>query len=175
MIRIIVAALAIACLLIISAQSSLATPADPVEQGVRCPVCGMFVAQYEQWHAQIIIEGRDPLVFDGVKDMMAYYFNPAGYGEPVDMEMAEVWVRNYYTLDYIEARAAYYVAGSDVMGPMGEELIPFSSLGEAENFNTDHHGSEILRFAEIDARRIMEMKKKHMIQMKKMKPMKKQN
>jgi copper chaperone NosL len=169
------AVLAIACLLIISGPGSAAAPIDPVEEGERCPVCGMFVAQYGQWLAQIIIEGRDPLVFDGVKDMLAYYFDPAGYGETADMKTAEIWVRNYYTLDYIDARGAYYVVGSDVMGPMGEELIPFSSLEEAENFKTDHHGSEILRFAEIDAQQIMEMKKKHMMKMKKMKPMRKQN
>jgi copper chaperone NosL len=173
--RIISAVLAIGCLLIISAQNGFAVPIDPVEADQRCPVCGMFVAQYEQWLAQIIITSRDPLVFDGVKDMMAYYFNPAGYGEAADMETAEIWVRNYYTLDYINARAAYYVVGSDVMGPMGDELIPFSSLEEAENFKTDHHGKEILRFAEIDARQIMEMKQKHMMKMKKMKAMKKQN
>jgi nitrous oxide reductase accessory protein NosL len=173
--RIISAVLAIACLLMISALHSLAAPIDPVEENERCPVCGMFVAQYEQWLAQIIVESRDPLVFDGVKDMMAYYFNPAGYGEAVDMEKAEIWVRNYYTLDYMDARAAYYVVGSDMMGPMGDELIPFSSLEEAENFKTDHHGKEILRFAEIDAQQIMEMKKKHMMKMKKMKAIKMQN
>lgn len=150
-------------------------PTGQVAGDERCPVCGMFVAKYDQWLAQIVIEGREPLVFDGVKDMMAYYFNPAQYGEKADLSNTEIWVRNYYTLDYIDGRAALYVIGSDTMGPMGDELIPFSSRQEAENFKEDHQGTAILRFTEISAQQIMEMKKKHMMKMKNMKATKKQN
>lgn len=133
----------------------------------------MFVANYDQWLAQIVVAEQKPLVFDGVKDMMAYYFNSADYGGSVDPGNAEIWVRNYYTLDYIDGRTANYVVGSDVLGPMGEELIPFATSAEAENFRRDHGGSAVLGFEEIDAERIMEMRKKHMMKMKKMKPMKK--
>ena len=148
-------------------------PVNPVGADEKCPVCGMFVAKYDQWLAQIAIDNNKPLVFDGVKDMMAYYFDSGRYGGVADMSAAEIWVRNYYTLDYIDGRKAVYVVGSDVMGPMGEELIPFATLQEAENFKKDHHGKEILRFDEISAARIMEMKKKHMMKMKKKKAMKK--
>lgn len=153
------------------ASTGVGEPLHPVGPEEKCPVCGMFVAKYEQWLTQIV-DGQDkPLVFDGVKDMMAYYFNGPNYGGDTDMSKAEIWVRNYYTLDYIDGRAAFYVVGSDVLGPMGEELIPFSTRKEAENFKTDHHGKAILEFDEITSSQIMAMKKKHMMKMKKKKAM----
>lgn len=148
-------------------------PVDPVESATKCPVCGMFVAKYDQWLAQLLIGDQKPLVFDGVKDMMAYYFNSGRYGDGSDTASAEIWVRNYYTLDYIDGRKAMYVIGSDVMGPMGEELIPFATIREAENFKKDHHGTAILHFDEITVELVTEMKKKHMMKMKKKKAMKK--
>lgn len=159
----------IAFLMVGSAAGAIAEPLHPVGKDEKCPVCGMFVAKYDQWLAQVVVADQKPLVFDGVKDMMAYYFNSANYGGSADLSSAEIWVRNYYTLDYIDGRKAYYVIGSDVLGPMGDELIPFATSAEAENFKKDHTGTAILGFDEIDAAQIMEMKKKHMMKMKKMK------
>ncbi len=161
-----------AVLVLGAAGGGHADPLHPVGKEEKCPVCGMFVAKYEQWLAQIVVEDQKPLVFDGVKDMMAYYFNSEQYGGGSDLTGAQIWVRNYYTLDYIDGRTAFYVVGSEVLGPMGDELVPFSSLKEAETFKADYNGTAILLFDEIDAGRIMEMKKKHMMKMKKMKAQK---
>ena len=158
--------------LLLMSGAVVAEPLKRVEPNEKCPVCGMFVAKYDQWLTQIINANDKPLVFDGVKDMMAYYFNAELYGGASDLTRAEIWVRNYYTLDYIDGRSALYVVGSDVLGPMGDELIPFSTLKEAENFKKDHQGTDILGFDEITAAQIMEMKKKHMMKMKKKKAMK---
>ena len=49
----------------------------------------------------------------------------------------------------IEARSAFYVIGSDVLGPMGHELLPFEELEAAEEFLEDHEGKTILRFEEV--------------------------
>ncbi len=163
--------LAMVMLLLVSASAGLSKPLHPVGQEEKCPVCGMFVAKYEEWLSQIVNGSDKPLVFDGVKDMMAYYFDGARYGAGTDLSKAEIWVRSYYTLDYINGREAFYVVGSDVLGPMGDELIPFTTRKEAENFKTDHHGTAILSFEEITSSQIMEMKKKHMMKMKKKKAM----
>jgi len=159
--------------MVLLATHAFAEPANPVHEDAKCPVCGMYVAKFDQWLAQIVDTGTgagaEPLVFDGVKDMMAFYFDPPRYGSDIDMSTVEIWVRNYYTLDYIDGRTALYVLGSDVRGPMGDELIPFATMAEAENFMKDHRGTEIVRFDDIGAGLITEMKKKHMMKMKKMK------
>lgn len=146
-----------------------AEPVDPVNPGERCSVCGMFVAKHQAWITQLHQPGEKVLFFDGVKDMMAYYFNPSAYGGGGDPGGAEIWVKDYYHLKWMDGRAAYFVVGSDVMGPMGEELIPFDSRQAAENFMKDHKGKQILAFSEIEAPMIMAMKKEHMLKMQKMK------
>jgi copper chaperone NosL len=107
--------------------SAVAEPVDPVSPDQRCAVCGMMVAKYNPWITQIHAAGEKVVMFDGVKDMMAYYFDPAAYTGKGDMVTAEIWVKDYYTLEYLDGRKAVYVVGSDVMGPMGEELVPFGS------------------------------------------------
>ena len=49
-----------------------AAPVDPVDPDQRCPVCGMMVAKYDPWITQIHAAGEEVVMFDGVKDMMAY-------------------------------------------------------------------------------------------------------
>jgi nitrous oxide reductase accessory protein NosL len=49
----------------------------------------------------------------------------------------------------MDARAAWYVIGSDTLGPMGHELVPLKTQAEAEEFRKDHHGKRILRFDDV--------------------------
>jgi nitrous oxide reductase accessory protein NosL len=58
-------------------------------------------------------------------------------------------VTEYYGLSRVDARDAWYVVGSDLLGPMGHELIPFDSRAAAEEFMRDHDGRRILRFEEV--------------------------
>ncbi len=107
----------------------------------KCPICGMFVYKYPRWAAQIFY-GDKHFSFDGVKDMMKYYFlNKEGISKMV--------VSDYYSQKTVDAKEAYYVVGSDVYGPMGDELIPFAKESEAKTFYMDHKGSKILKFDEI--------------------------
>ena len=57
--------------------------ADTVSSQVRCLVCGMFVAKYPNWLAQIQYDNPGQTnFFDGVKDMMVFYFDPERYEAP---------------------------------------------------------------------------------------------
>ena len=126
-----------------------AEPLDVVDDKSRCPVCGMFVAKYDVWITQIHYDDKLVHSFDGVKDMMAYYFDPASFnGQPQD-KIREIWVKDYYSLKWIDARKAFFVTGSDVHGPMGHEFIPFSSRAAADSFKSDHSGEKLLSFDEI--------------------------
>lgn len=113
-----------------------------VTEDEKCPICGMFVYKYPKWAAQIFYADKH-YSFDGVKDLMKYYFlNKDG--------ISKILVTDYYSQKAIEARESFFVAGSDVYGPMGDELIPFTKLEDAKTFSLDHKGKRILRFDEID-------------------------
>lgn len=124
-------------------------PSDTVSAQTRCTVCGMFVAKYPNWLAQIQYGDQQPKFFDGVKDMMVFYFNPEQYDGAAREKISDIFVKDYYTLAWLPAQQAFYVVGSDVYGPMGYELIPFASKEAAESFSLDHHGKEVLTFKDI--------------------------
>jgi len=132
-------------------------PLDSVEEKSRCPVCGMFVAKYPNWIAQIRTVDKT-FFFDGVKDLLVFYLTPLKFDGPNQKDIKEIWVKDYYSLSLINGREAFYVYGSDVFGPMGHELIPFSSREAAESFMADHKGKVIYKFPEITPELIESMR-----------------
>jgi copper chaperone NosL len=113
----------------------------------KCPVCGMFVAKYPDFVAQIVFKDGSHAFFDGVKDMMKYYFDLPKYNPAKSMaDIGLILVSDYYKLTLIDGHKAWYVIGSDVYGPMGKELIPFQDEAAAKEFKVDHKGTAILQF-----------------------------
>ncbi len=119
-----------------------------VPQNSRCPVCGMFVAKYPKWVAIISLENGEKYYFDGVKDMMKFYFDPKRFHHD-KKTIKKIAVTDYYTLKALDAKKAFFVQGSSIYGPMGEEFIPFAAKNEAETFLQEHHGKAIYRFDTI--------------------------
>jgi nitrous oxide reductase accessory protein NosL len=124
----------------------------PVTKEDRCPVCGMFVHPYPKWITQIQFKDGSHHSFDGMKCMCRFVINSEKYDASKKREDIKlILVRDYYTLEFILHDTAFYVAGSDVFGPMGHELIPFDSEKNAATFLSDHHGVKIFRFQEINS------------------------
>ena|SRR4030043_1101854 len=116
----------------------------------KCPVCGMFVAKYPDFLAEILFKDGSYAVFDGTKDMFKYYFNLKKYNPKKRVEdIDSVYVTDYYNLALIDGYQAFYVTGSDVYGPMGKELIPLEKEDDAKEFMKDHKGQSILKFKDI--------------------------
>jgi nitrous oxide reductase accessory protein NosL len=116
----------------------------------KCPVCGMFVAKYPDWLAQIIFKDGTVFFFDGAKDMFKFYFNLKRYSPSKKTDdIRALYVTDYYSLLPVDGFSAFYVIGSDVYGPMGRELIPFGKNQEALEFKRDHKGKEILKFQQV--------------------------
>jgi nitrous oxide reductase accessory protein NosL len=119
-------------------------------KGEKCPVCGMFVARYPEWIGEIIFRDGGREVFDGAKDLFRYYLDMRRFGGTRGLgDVTALFVTDYYTLEPIDGKGAFYVVGSDVYGPMGKELIPFARREAAEEFLRDHGGTRIVRFDEI--------------------------
>lgn len=149
----------VAVLLLFAFSGDLqAAPEEKVSRDVRCAICGMFVAKYENWIVQTRLADDSVMFFDGVKDMLVFYFNPQQYSSMRQEDITEIWVKDYYTLGWLNGRKALYVIGSDVYGPMGKEFIPFSSREAADNFLQDHHGTNILSFEEITDALVLSMR-----------------
>lgn len=115
-----------------------------------CPVCGMLVSKYPQWTASVAFKDGHAHHFDGAKDLFKYLFDMPKYAAGhARADVAAIEVTEYYGLTKVDARKAFYVVGSDVLGPMGHELIPFASRADAEEFLKDHKGQRIVGFDEV--------------------------
>ena len=137
------------CLLLVCAHAEQKTPLTPPAQA-KCPVCGMFVAKYPNWVASITFRDSTSVYFDGPKDLFRFYLNPGKYiPARKQADIAGMHVKDYYSLAVIDGRRAFYVIGSNVLGPMGKELVPFARKDDAEGFMHDHQGEKILSFGDI--------------------------
>ena len=115
-----------------------------------CPVCGMFVAKYRPWVATVLYRDGHAHHFDGAKDMFKYLLDLPKWAPGHRAEDIErIGVTEYYGLTPIDAHQAYYVIGSDVRGPMGNELVPLKTEADATEFLQDHAGRRILRFEQV--------------------------
>lgn len=126
--------------------------AMPPKPGAKdlCPVCGMLVSKYPNWVATIVYKDGHAHHFDGAKDLFKFWHDPAKYAAGHRREdMASIWVTDFYDLKPIDARQAWYVTGSDVLGPMGHELVPLASREDAAEFLKEHKGKRMLRFDEV--------------------------
>jgi len=115
-----------------------------VPKDAKCPVCGMFVAKFPRWVAEIELKDGKKLYFDGAKDMFKYILSQ----KP---DSSKILVNDYYHQVAIDAKRAFFVVGSDELGPMGKELIPFKSESEAKTFLKEHNGKKVLSFSQINS------------------------
>jgi nitrous oxide reductase accessory protein NosL len=110
----------------------------------------MFVEKYPDWTSQVIFKDGSHALFDGAKDLFKYYFGLKKYNPAhIQSDIGAVYVMDYYRVELVDARMAYFVIGSDVYGPMGRELIPFAKADDAQEFMRDHRGKAIIRFRDV--------------------------
>ena len=117
-----------------------------------CPVCGMVVSKYPNWVATVLWKNGQTHHFDGAKDMFKFLHNLAKYAPRQQaQDIVTIAVTEYYNLDKVDARKAWYVIGSDVLGPMGHEFVPLATRADADDFFKEHRGKGLFNFEQITA------------------------
>lgn len=128
-----------------------AGPLDPAPKE-RCGTCGMYVAPYaDRWLAQIQFKDGSTVFFDGPKDMFIFFFDLAKHRPGAKVEdIREMYVTEYHTSRKMKIGEVFLVSGSDVLGPMGQELVPVAGREQAETFYRDHGGKKLTQFNGLD-------------------------
>lgn len=138
--------------ILVGSQSVVSAPVETPKPALTdtCPVCGMFVSKYPAWLATVVYKDGHAHHFDGAKDLFKYLLDMPKWAPGHKAEDIQViGVTEYYSMDMIDAKDAYYVIGSEVYGPMGHELIPLASEEDAKEFMQDHKGVKIMRFNQV--------------------------
>lgn len=117
-----------------------------------CKNCGMPSLEFPQWHAKIALKDKN-YWFCSPRCMFArYYQMKAG-------EAQKIWVKDYYTQKFIDAKQAYFVIGSKTLGPMGPDLVPLQDNKSAQDFSQEHKGKNILHFTAITNQVVQDINK----------------
>lgn len=128
-------------------------PAQPraLEAGTVCALDGMMLVEYPGPKAQIHYADGEVLYFCDTVEMFSLLLRPEQHKR----------VRGVFTQDmasadwrsprghWIDARKAFYVAGSRRHGSMGPTFAAFSRKQDAEAF-AEKYGGKVLRFDEVD-------------------------
>lgn len=109
----------------------------------RCSECGMYADVAPAFASGLTDRDGHELRFDAPRCLFRFRLGERGRGAH------DVWVTEHYSQRRASATGVVFVAGSDVTGPMGRDLIPVAP-SEAERFVRDHRG-RVLREAQIDA------------------------
>jgi copper chaperone NosL len=128
-------------------------PPQPLEitRDTACSLDGMTVADFAGPKAQIFYEGRAaPDYFCDTIEMFAIYRRPEQKGL-----IRAVFVQDMTGLDWtnprghwIDARTAFYVAGSKRTGSMGATLASFATQASASAFAASEGGT-VYRFDQV--------------------------
>ncbi len=112
----------------------------------------MKVYKYPRWAAKIELASGEDIYFISPKSMFEFYFRPGKWPEfniKSESDFKNIYVTDYVTAKTIKAKGAFYVFGSNVTSPAGDDLVPFSSYKRAEEFSKLHNAKRIFGFKEI--------------------------
>ncbi len=115
----------------------------PAEAGIQPPEiaygqdvsegCGMIISDPAYATASVLKDGTS-FKFDDVGDMLKYHF------ERPDKQVAEYFVHDYQTQQWINAEGAVYVQSASLVSPMGYGVAAFATKEAAEAFAAEREG-----------------------------------
>ncbi|WP_456450569.1 nitrous oxide reductase accessory protein NosL [Hydrogenimonas sp.] len=117
------------------------------------PTYQMPVDKFPKFEADIVLKNGKKIRFCCPKSMLHFYFKPHHYPEYNVQnrdQIARLTVRDYLDGKEIDAKKAWYVFGSRLVGPHGDDLIPLASKTRAELFVKRYGGTRIMDFATVE-------------------------
>jgi copper chaperone NosL len=120
-----------------------------IESHKECPLCGMYPARYPQFNCQVIFKDGTYEAFDSATGLLVYLlFNDKTGITP--KPVAKIYFKHYLKENWLEADKAFFVVGSEILGPMGIEFLPVDSEKGAEELKKQEKGEDIIHFKKIN-------------------------
>jgi len=129
-----------------------------------CPVCGMVIGGKGAQGATVtykdgkvvgfggvaaaVFKDGHVVGFEGARCLFIYNSVPQQYNVDV-ANIARQFVTDFTTKKMIDLSKTFLVLGSNVKGPMGYEMIPFTTKEEAAKFAVENEGKWIVQLHEI--------------------------
>ncbi len=122
------------------------------DKDTMCVVRHQKVYKNPKWVASIELQNGKKVYFSSPKSMFEFYHRPGKWydiGVKDEHDMKEILVMDFDTLKAINAKGAFYVYGTNVTSPAGDDLVAFDSYKTAEEFSKKHNGKRIFGFRDV--------------------------
>ena len=119
-----------------------------------CLVRHLKVYENPKWVAKVELRNGKTVFFSSPKSMFEFYHRPGKWyelGVKSEEDFKDIVVTDLTTLKPIDAKGAFFVYGSSVTSPAGDDLPAFSSYESAKEFSKTYHGSRVLNFHEVSS------------------------
>ncbi|MBT8339209.1 MAG: hypothetical protein HKP58_01470 [Desulfatitalea sp.] len=116
----------------------------------RCPVCGMLPTKQPKFAAAMMLSDGRTFYFCGNGCLLRTFKHADTYLKKPADQIERMVVKNYFNGTPMDAAAAWWVAGSDVVGPMGPALVALADEAEVVQFKSRHGGKIVFRLSEVD-------------------------
>lgn len=110
-----------------------------------CRHCGMTSTEFPKWKVKVVAKAGE-VWYCSPRCMFISTLNK----EKAPKEIASIEAVEYYNTKPVDAKTAFYVTGSDILGPMGHDLVPLKDKAAANDFKNEHKGAKIYTFAEVN-------------------------
>ncbi len=115
----------------------------------RCPVCGMKVMRYPKFSSAIQLSNRDTYYFCSNGCMLKAWLHPEIFLKSTRQALSLAVVRDYFSGRQVDGQDVFWIAGSDVIGPMGPAIIALQGKQSVNTFLKRHGGRRVFRLQEL--------------------------
>ena len=139
------------CIGIASANNAFGAKILLLDRNASDPVYQLPLDQYRKWLCEAELKNRKKVQFVSVKAMMQAYYHQEYFlkHKLLSAPIKAIYVQDFLNGERVDATKAFYVFGSRVVGPHGDDLIPFSSEQNAKLFMMKNGGTKILPFDKL--------------------------
>jgi len=117
-----------------------------------CLIRHLKVYKYPRWIAKIELKNGKKIFFSSPKSMFEFYFNSEKWLD-IDAEsksdFKNIIVTDYETLKPVNAKDTFFIYGSRVISPGGDDLVAIKDKQKAKLFAEKYNGKRILKFNEV--------------------------
>ena len=116
----------------------------------RCPVCAMPITKHQKFASSIELKDGTTYYFCGTGCMIKSWLHPEVYMGQEKSKLKRAIVPEYFNGENVDAATVTFVAGSDVIGPMGPALVPLKNAEDVATFKKRHGGKSTFTMADMN-------------------------
>jgi len=122
------------------------------DRNTTCLVRHFKVYKEPKWVGKVKTRAGKEVYFSSPKSLFEFYHRPGKWfdiGVKSERDFAEIVVTDYETLKPINAETSFFIYGSQMISPAGDDLVAIKTKERAETFSKKYNGKRIFKFDKV--------------------------